>query len=946
MTLDVEKIKRHQQNAVYMIERYINSQTETKSALIQMPTGTGKSGVMAFSVNLFSDKSFLIIVPNAALPYQMKEELISRFWKNIGESERDKRQAIIVTNKTDFSDGGVFIITIQQLMEIKKRSTDRFEALKNCIDVLFYDEGHHEPANEWSKVSRDFPCKKVLFTATPYRNDYKILDISEKYKYTYKIKEAIEEGIIVEPVFHEIPDDIIVDPNEISAFIKENSYGHKALVRIMGAKRIKEIGAAFPDGTNVACCHSNLSSDRDRHYYRTGIKLLNEADRFDIILQTDMISEGIDIPALDQLYYIDGYNNSKSMVQIIGRVLRKNDRKEKADVFVPASKLEYVKGQWKICADDVEERIYVNGCFVAKTSIFDADNIIRKINFEKQARVFEADHYVFDDLVESIRDHLDKVSTIIIDLIEDKDVISGNNLFVICYEHQTPSRYLREGYYLNSAFDYISLLEIDCGDIIYYFYHSTQRLLFESEKVKSISPDDLYKLISDDSQLLHVSFQSSMCSSVGIKNYDYKGIRLDSMASRREQRLGLFHNALASNENKTRYIGNNKSKVTDRKGFGDVVEYVEWCMELAEKIRSGSAYSYFDRFASVVKRPAGEQIDYILIRDCYIELTTEPARKAYLYDLVEVNDNRFTIKKDGIEVECTIVELNDKWIVTVNADEGEEYKINFAEKEDDYLINRIKSSFMLFYCSSNTIYSEGFYYRPNIQLRYSDPSQFELRSRIEAVSGMEKCANEKYGSHPGGDFGGVFPEDSIFGVVQQYLMRDPNEFDYIICEDMGNEIADLIAVNSIQQRICMIHCKRGKTDIGASALHEVCGQAIKNITEFIVTNSLRIPYLKSLIGRWKINEWKNSKDGKEYTSKRFLKGDSEAFESVFTSIIGSAAARKEVWIATSGLSLSKLDKELTKTSPDRALLPMIHLLHSTEDVFSGLGVNFRILCKP
>ena len=245
-------------------------------------------------------------------------------------------------------------------MQIKKRSTDRFEALKNCIDVLFYDEGHHEPANEWSKVSRDFTWKKVLFTATPYRNDYKILDISEKYKYTYKLKEAIEEGIIVEPVFHEIPDDIIVDPNEISAFIKENSCGHKALVRIMGANRIKEIGAAFPDGTNVACCHSNLSSDRDRHYYRTGIKLLNEADRFDIILQTDMISEGLDIPALDQLYYIDGYNNSKSMVQIIGRVLRKNDRKEKADVFVPASKLEYVKGQWKICADDVRLKCLIS----------------------------------------------------------------------------------------------------------------------------------------------------------------------------------------------------------------------------------------------------------------------------------------------------------------------------------------------------------------------------------------------------------------------------------------------------------------------------------------------------------------------------------------------------------------------------------------------------------
>ena len=887
-----KKLREYQQKAVLMIERYIKSRKESKSALVQMPTGTGKSGVMAFSVNQFCEKSFLIIVPNAALPYQMKEEINNRFWDKIGESCEDKRKAIVVTEKTDFTNSGVFITTIQQLTEIKKKSEERFESLKSRIQVLFYDEGHHEPAIEWSKVSRDFPCKKVLFTATPYRNDYQCLNISEDYKYAYSLKDAIDYGYIVSPDFHEIPDEIIDVPTDLAAFIKEHSEGHKGLVRLIGMERIKAIGAAFPDGTRVACCHSDLPADRESHYYRTGIRLLNNVNDYDLIIQTNMISEGIDIPALDQLYYIDGYNNSKSMIQIIGRVLRCCEGKEKAEIFAPSSKLAEIKRQWEICTSEDEKQIYFNGQFVTQANVFCLDVIIPRINFEKQARVFFADDSVYADIVESIKERLDKVSSIIVSMKDDEAEIDGKKLYVVCYEHQTPSRYLREGYYLNSAFDYISLLEIIQGEVAYYFYHSTQRLSLDSEKVREISPNDLYKLISNESQLLHISFQSAMNSQIGIKDYYYKGIRLDRLASNREQRLGLFHNALDSSGKKLRYIGSGGSKVTDRRDFGNAEEYVEWCKDLVDKFNSGESYSYFDRFAAVVKKPTGEQIDYILIRDCYIESTTGSCQKAYLYDLYEVNNNKFNIKKEGIEIECSIVESGGNQIIIMNADEGKEYKF-YQSGREDFSINSIKRSFVLYFCTSNTIYSDDFYYRPNIYFHYSDPAQFELRSRIEAVNGMENCQNEKYGTHPGGDFHGIFPADSIFGVVQQYLNRNSDEFDYILCEDMGNEIADLIAVNSVQQRICMIHCKYGETKLGASAFQEVCGQAIKNITEFIVTNSTQLSHLDTLLERWKKNKWT---DG-NYKSQRFLKGDNNAFGDVFKSIIGSATAKKEVWIA-------------------------------------------------
>ena len=943
MNLERDKLRNYQKKAVSMIEKYIRSSEKNKSALVQMPTGTGKSGVMAFSVNLFPKRSFLIIVPNAALPFQMKEEINEKFWEKIGGSIEKKRVAEIITNKTDFSKNGVYISTIQKLSEIKKNSNEQFLILKNRINVVFYDEGHHEPANEWSKVSRDFECKKVLFTATPYRNDLHSLNISEKYIVSYFLWEAIENKDIVSPEFHEIPDEIISDTEKLALFIKEHGNGYKSLVRIMGAETITKLGTAISDKLNSACCHSALPVSRDYHYYNNGEALLKEAENYDIIIQTDMVSEGVDLPYLNQLYYIDGYNNAKSMLQIFGRVLRNCEGKEKADIFVPASKLAEIKRQWDICTTVGKEQIYVNGHFVTKINIFGSEDIIRILNYEKQARVLIADHSVYDEIVQSIQERLDRVTTIIRDVKEGRTSLGGNKVYAICYEHQTPSRYLREGYYLNAAIDYISLVEISKGDATYYFYHSTQRLSIDFQGAQEIAPNDLYKLISNSSELLNVSFKSAMNSQIGIKDYHYKGIRLNSLASSREQRLGLFHNALASNGGKLRYISNSASKVTDRNEYADVEGYVEWCKNLAEVITSGVGYSYFNRFATVVKQPSGEQPDYILISNCYIESSNRSEERIYLYNLFEMSGNRFVLEKEGIKVDCVIENVRGKNLISLQNGEGEEYRTYNEEKESEYTLNSIKNNFMLYYCISNTIYYDGFYYKPNIGLYYSDPTHFELRNRIVAVDGMEKCINEKYGTHPGGDFGGVFPADSIFGVVQQYLMKNANEFDYILCEDLGYEIADLIAVNSTQQRICMIQCKYSVSSFGAGAFHEVCGQAIKNITEFIVTNCNQMPYLDSLLKKWETNTWTINKG--QYTSKRFLKGDYASFCDVFKKIIGSATARKEAWIATSGLSLSKLDQELMSHSSKRKLLPLIHLLHSTEDVFSGIGVEFKVLCK-
>lgn len=72
----------------------------------------------------------------------------------------------------------------------------------------------------------------------------------------------------------------------------------------------------------------------------------------------------------------------------------------------------------------------------------------------------------------------------------------------------------------------------------------------------------------------------------------------------------------------------------------------------------------------------------------------------------------------------------------------------------------------------------------------------------------------------------AFGSDSIFNKVEQIHAGD----DYIFCDDLGTEWADHISVNLKTACVAFIHSKHAKKPSNsASALHEVVGQAVKNL---------------------------------------------------------------------------------------------------------------------
>jgi superfamily II DNA or RNA helicase len=76
---------------------------------------------------------------------------------------------------------------------------EAFQDLLKSVDLVIVDEGHHEPAYSWAQAVRAKPT--IIFSATPYRNDYKYFEIDGNFVFNLPWQEAVREKLIREVVF-------------------------------------------------------------------------------------------------------------------------------------------------------------------------------------------------------------------------------------------------------------------------------------------------------------------------------------------------------------------------------------------------------------------------------------------------------------------------------------------------------------------------------------------------------------------------------------------------------------------------------------------------------------------------------------------------------------------------------------------------------------------------
>ncbi len=165
------KLYEHQEQILYDLHK--SRQEGINTALIVIPTGTGKSQIVIEDIKDLAKKNeihnVLIMVPTTTLKNDWKKRV-----ENL-----DKSLNIEVK----------FYNTVFQ----EKNSLD-----KSYYDYIVFDEAHHAQAANCKKTLQYFTPKYLIgLTATPERLDRKKLDeIFGEYESKLTLREAIEKGVI------------------------------------------------------------------------------------------------------------------------------------------------------------------------------------------------------------------------------------------------------------------------------------------------------------------------------------------------------------------------------------------------------------------------------------------------------------------------------------------------------------------------------------------------------------------------------------------------------------------------------------------------------------------------------------------------------------------------------------------------------------------------------
>ncbi|MBO9691573.1 hypothetical protein [Chryseobacterium sp.] len=186
-----------------------------------------------------------------------------------------------------------------------------------------------------------------------------------------------------------------------------------------------------------------------------------------------------------------------------------------------------------------------------------------------------------------------------------------------------------------------------------------------------------------------------------------------------------------------------------------------------------------------------------------------------------------------------------------------------------------------------------------------------------------------------------FSNDSIFGFVEKSFK---DEFEYFICDDLGNEWADHIGLSN--ESISFYHSKSSKSKFSASDLHDVIGQALKNLGNLSPSDQF-----------WPLKEssWAQKYNGKKVNTKipRIRKGgNSKNAVEYFKLLKTFPNLKKRVFIVINFISKSELEDRLNKLKneePFKERNEIIQILWFVSSLISScLEANSEIYicCKP
>ena len=372
-----KKLREPQREAYIAAYEYF-SENKNGEALIVLPTGTGKSGLISILPFGISDGRVLIITPGLITKQSVIKTLNpldENFWLNYDIIFDPEDMPVVVEYNANVLDESLensnFVVAnIHKLYKDSENSLLN-RVPKDFFDMIIIDEAHHSAANSWKDVFNYFSeTKKVHLTGTPYRGDDEPIPgenihstslatamrlklvkwlrkstvnskemyfyiPNDNHKYTkeevleFKEAEWIQRSVALSKECSELViDESISKLSELKKL--SSNVPHKILAVACSIAHAEDIAKWYLDkGMKVVIIHSELEKEKLEENL-----FIIENHECNVVVSVNMLMEGYDHKYLSVLAIFRPYKSKNAFAQIVGRVLRTIPEEEITDYAI------------------------------------------------------------------------------------------------------------------------------------------------------------------------------------------------------------------------------------------------------------------------------------------------------------------------------------------------------------------------------------------------------------------------------------------------------------------------------------------------------------------------------------------------------------------------------------------------------------------------------------
>ncbi|MEK3913016.1 DEAD/DEAH box helicase [Paenibacillus sp. FSL H7-0331] len=350
------------------IEAYLKIQSHFaanphEEALVVLPTGTGKSGLIAIAPFGTCEGRVLIITPGHVTKKSIAktmEALDENFWINTNVLFDIQDNPVLVSFENEVLDSELNSANIIYTNVQRLNSTNGLLGRVNPdhFDMIIVDEAHHAPAESWQRVLDYFSyAKKLHVTGTPYRGDGAI--VPGKNIHETKLSEVMESRYVKwlrnktiesEEITFYLEDGRILSLDEAKE-LKDEAWVQKSVAMsdacsleiirksIEELKLLKSISPQVPHKIMASACSIKHAKRLEQLFKAEGMDTVlihskmprDEQDikfqeieqhKYNVVVNVDMMGEGYDHKYLTIAALFRPYKSLNRFAQVIGRVLR------------------------------------------------------------------------------------------------------------------------------------------------------------------------------------------------------------------------------------------------------------------------------------------------------------------------------------------------------------------------------------------------------------------------------------------------------------------------------------------------------------------------------------------------------------------------------------------------------------------------------------------------